>query len=80
MIKNGVADSESDLARQLGISRVRVNQIIRLLKLEEIINSIERLGDPLSSRIVTERMLRQYVGRRFKDQQYILQAIIKNAR
>ncbi len=63
MIDSGQARNESDLARQIGISRVRVNQIIRLLKLDtQIIKQIEKLGDPLSSQIVTERMLRQYIG------------------
>ena len=62
LIETGVAKSESDLARKMGISRVRVNQFIRLLKLDSlIIRSIETLGDPLTSRIITERMLRPYV-------------------
>ena len=62
MIETGEAKSESDLARKMGISRVRVNQFIKLLKLDAlIIQSIEKLGDPLTSRIVTERMLRPYV-------------------
>jgi DNA-binding GntR family transcriptional regulator len=48
MIDSGQTRNESDLARQIGVSRVRVNQIIRLLKLdEEIIKAIERLGDPM---------------------------------
>jgi|TARA_Y100000031_G_scaffold113960_1_gene125941 hypothetical protein len=34
MIKTGQVKSEADLARKLGISRVRVNQIVRLLKLD----------------------------------------------
>jgi len=42
MIKTGQAKSEADLARKLGISRVRVNQIMRLLKLDSrIIIQIE---------------------------------------
>ena len=61
MIKTGEAKGESDLARKIGISRVRVNQFIKLLKLDAlIIQSIEKLGDPLTSRIITERMLRPY--------------------
>jgi hypothetical protein len=62
MIETGEAKNESDLARKLGISRVRVNQFIRLLKLDtSIIKAIEKLGDPLTSQIITERMLRPYV-------------------
>lgn len=61
MIETGEAKSESDLARKMGISRVRVNQFIRLLKLDtSIIKAIEKFGDPLTSRIITERMLRPY--------------------
>jgi len=62
MIKNCEAKSEADLARKLGISRARVNQILKLLKLDsKIMKSVEKLGDPLTSRVVTERMLRQYI-------------------
>ncbi len=62
MIDTGEAKNESDLARKLGISRVRVNHYIRLLKLgASIIQSIEKLGDPYTSRIINERMLRPYV-------------------
>lgn len=44
MIETGEAKSESDLARKLGISRVRVNHFIRLLKLDgSIIRSFLRL-------------------------------------
>ena len=76
MIDSGQARNESDLARQIGVSRVRVNQIIRLLKLDsQIIKQIEELGDPLSSQIVTERILRPYVGLPFKKQKNILQII-----
>ena len=34
MIETGEAKSESDLARKMGISRVRANHFIRLLKLD----------------------------------------------
>lgn len=76
MIKSGGARSEADLGRKLGISRVRVNQIIKLLSLdEEIIKAVEQLGDPLKAKIVSERMLRKYVGCPLKDQKNILQII-----
>lgn len=62
MIETGEAKSESDLARKLNISRVHVNHITRLLKLNtEIMKAIEQLGDPLTSQVVTERMLRPFV-------------------
>lgn len=71
-IKSGEVKSEADLARKLGISRVRVNQFVKLLSLDEdIIKAVEQLGDPLESKIVSERMLRKYVGRPLKDQENI---------
>ena len=73
---SGQAKSEADLARKLGISRVCVNQIVRLLKLDShILKQIETLGDPLPSQIITERMLRPYIGLPFEKQEYILQII-----
>ncbi len=62
MIKTGQAKSEADLARKIGISRVRVNQIVKLLTLDkQAIEIIEQLGDPIKSRIITERRLRYYI-------------------
>jgi biotin operon repressor len=76
MIKTGQVKSEADLARKLGISRVRVNQIVRLLKLDsQVIKQIEKLGDSLPSQIITERMLRPYIGLPFEMQENILQII-----
>ena len=75
MIESGEAKSESDVARNLGISRVRVNQFITLLKLEaSIIRTIEKLGDPLRTRIITERMLRPYV-RNLKEKGELIKII-----
>jgi len=62
MIDSGHAKNQSSLAQKLGISRARVTQILRLLKLDSlIIQELEKFGDPLKSRIITERMLRPYV-------------------
>jgi hypothetical protein len=73
MIDNGQAKNQSGLARKLGISRARVTQILRLIKLNSlIIQELERLGDPLKSRIVTERMLRPYVNKSFREQKELL--------
>lgn len=42
-----------------GISRARVAQILNQLKLDFfIIKEIEKLGDPLKAKIITERALR----------------------
>jgi hypothetical protein len=59
MIETGKAKNQSDLARKLGISRARANQILKLLKLDEgLLKEIESLGDPLLGQYITERILR----------------------
>lgn len=51
--------SRADLARNLGIPRARVTQLLNLLKIhQELFKLIITLGDPMSSPIVTERKLR----------------------
>jgi len=55
MIDNGQVKNQADLARKLGISRVRIHQILNLLKLDSlVVQELEKLGDPLKARIVTE--------------------------
>jgi len=59
MIDTGEVKNQADLARKLGVSRVRISQVLSLLKLySELIKAVERFGDPMPSRIVTDRMLR----------------------
>jgi len=81
MIDNDQVKNQSGLARKLGISRVRIHQILSLLKLDTIIvQELEKLGDPLKSRIITERMLRPYVNKSFREQKellYILKTLFK---
>ena len=81
MINSGQVKNQSSLARKLSISRVRIHQILNLLKLDSlIIQELERLGDPLKSRIITERMLRPYVNKSFREQKellYILKTLFK---
>jgi len=58
MIDNGDVKNQAQLARLKGISRARVTQILRLLKLDSlIIQRLEKLGDPLKARTISERML-----------------------
>ena len=69
IIDNGQIKNQADLARKLCISRARVTHILNLLKLDStIIRKLEKLGDPFKSKIITERMLRQYVGKSSKEQ------------
>ena len=73
IIDNGQVKNQSNFARKLGISRVRIHQILNLLKLDSlIIQELEKFGDPLKSRIITERMLRLYVNKSQQEQQYLL--------
>ena len=56
MIKSGKVKSKADLARQVGISRARLAQIMNLLKMdEETINEIEDLRDFLNSKFISKR-------------------------
>lgn len=63
MIDSGQVENQAELARIKGITRARVTQILNLLKLKpKIIEELEKIGDPLKSKIVTERMLRTNVN------------------
>jgi hypothetical protein len=69
MIDNGQVKNQSELAQKLGISRVRIHQILSLLKFNPlIIQELEKLGDPLQSKIITERLLRPYINKSSKEQ------------
>jgi len=64
IIDTGEVKTQAELARVKGISRARVTQILRLLKLDSlIIQELEKLGDPLKSKILTERLLRPYINK-----------------
>ena len=79
MIDSGQVKNQSGLARKLGISRVRIHQILNLLKLNPlVVQELEKFGDPLKSRIITERMLRPYVNKSIQEQKDLLN-ILKNS-
>ena len=79
MIDTGEAKTQAELARLKGISRARVTQILDLLKLDSlIIQELEKLGDLFKSKIITERMLRPYVNKSFREQKELLY-ILKNS-
>jgi biotin operon repressor len=78
MIDSGEVKSEADLARRLGISRVRVNQIVSVLKLDEqVIEMVEQLGNPMKSRIITERQLRHHLKEPPEKQRTFIKEIKK---
>jgi hypothetical protein len=73
MIDNGQVKNQSGLARKLGISRVRIHQILSLLKLDSLlIQELEKFSDPLKTRIITERLLRPHVNKSFREQKELL--------
>ena len=76
MIETGQAKNESNLARKIGVSRVRVCQYVRLLSLDaSVIKALEQLGDPLTERVITERLLRPYLRKTPKEQQRLLRRL-----
>ena len=81
MLDSEKAKNQAELARIKSISRARVTQILNLLKLNSlVIIELEKLGDPLKSKIITERMLRPYVNKSFRKQKellYILKTLFK---
>ena len=61
-LESGNGDRPCDLAAELGLSRARVTQLLRLLRLApSTIEAIERLGDRWETRIVGEHTLRGFV-------------------
>jgi len=59
MLESGEYASQTDLGRKVGVSRARVNQYLRLLKLPpEIQEEVIKMGDPLQFRKISERTLR----------------------
>jgi hypothetical protein len=58
-LDNNEYASLAALARALRISRARVTQVLNLLKLSpEVVDMVASLGDPIKSRIITEKRLR----------------------
>jgi len=73
MIESGKVKNQSELAQLNGLSRARITQILDLLKLNSlIIQELEKLGDPLKLKIITERMLRPYVNKSPQEQKVLL--------
>jgi hypothetical protein len=59
MIDSGEVKNQTDLAQKLGVSKVRVCHVLSLLKLnDELIEAVEKIGNPMPSQVVSIRMLR----------------------
>ena len=76
MLDSGEMASQADLARHLRVSRARVTQVLRLLRLNpDVLRSLAALGDPLPSPIITERQLRPLVDRPANEQRLWMQQL-----
>jgi len=73
MIDSEKTKNQAERARIKSISRARVTQILRLLKFDSYnIQELEKLGDPIKTRIITECMLRRYINKSSREQEIIL--------
>lgn len=80
-IAEGLFESAADLSRHVGVSRARVTQVLNLLRLApDVLDSITDLGDPLSSPLVTERMLRNLIDLPVKGQKARIEVMLFAAR
>jgi len=62
MIDTGEAKTQAGLARIIGASRARVTQIINLLRLDKsVIDNLEKIGDPMDRKVISERELRKFI-------------------
>ena len=62
-------DTPAELARKLRVSRARVTQILRLLRLApDVLQQLAALRDPLPTPVITERLLRPIVDLSPDDQ------------
>ena len=62
MLDKGQFKSKSELGKHFGVSRVRVVQILALLKLcPEAINKASALGETFSRKIIGEKTLRPLI-------------------
>jgi ParB-like chromosome segregation protein Spo0J len=76
-LDDGAGFSRADLARQLGVSRARVTQVLGLLELApEEVTVIAALGDPLPQPIVSERLLRPLRKLNPAEQQRMLAVMV----
>jgi hypothetical protein len=81
ILTNGECPSPAALARQLGLSRARVTQVLQLLKLTpKVLDVVTDLGDPLPSSIVTERRLRSLAKLTVEEQCRRIDMILANKR
>ncbi len=75
----GAVKSRADLARQLGVSRAHVTQVLRLLLIApQARDAILSLGDPIEGRIVGVHTLRSLASLPAEEQERRIHRIIRH--
>ena len=70
LLDSGQFENKAELARHLGVSRVRVLQILDLLKLcPTVVSKVSALGETFKGKILGEKTLRPLVKLSFEKQQ-----------
>ena len=63
MLDKGQFKSKAELGRHFGVSRVRVVQMLNLLKLDQqVINQLKEAGESFNKRLLGEKTLRQLIN------------------
>jgi len=76
MIDSGEAKNQVEMVKLKGISRARVTQILKLLKLDSLIlQELEKFGGLFKAKIITERILRPYVNKSQQEQTALLNVL-----
>jgi len=76
MIDSGEAKNQVEMVKLKGISRARVTQILKLLKLDSLIlQELEKFGGLFKVKIITERILRPYVNKSQQEQTALLNVL-----
>jgi ParB-like chromosome segregation protein Spo0J len=69
MIDSGKVKNQAELAKLKGISRARVTQILNLLKFDKnIIDHLEKIGDPMERKVISERKLRNMINKNYSTE------------
>ena len=80
-IQSGKAKSRADLARQLGVSRAHVTQVLRILKVAPNVKDLVlALGDPVEGRIVGVHGLRSMARLPTEEQEGRIRGTIEQRR
>ena len=76
-LDTGAAESRATLARQLGVSRAHVTQVLRLLQMApQAKNVVPALGHPIEGRVVGAHTLRFLIHLPADEQEPLIQRII----